>query len=88
VAFPAVAMAKQVGRAGATYPAVFNAANEEAVAAFHARTLPFLGITDIIDAVVQAHHPGEMTLEGVLEAERWARRAAGENIAKHSSTQQ
>ena len=88
VAFPAVAMAKQVGQAGGTYPAVFNAANEQAVAAFHARALPFLGITDIIDAVVQVHNPGEMTLEGVLEAEQWARRSAEENIVKYSSTQQ
>ena len=35
-AFPAVALAKRVGRAGRTYPAVFNAANEQAVMAFHA----------------------------------------------------
>ena len=42
-AFPAVALAKQVGRAGGTYPAVFNAANEQAVAAFHAGRIGFLG---------------------------------------------
>lgn len=41
-AFPSVALAKQVGVAGATYPAVFNAANEQAVDAFHDGALPFL----------------------------------------------
>ena len=42
-AFPAVRLAKQVGRAGGTYPAVFNAANEQAVDAFHEGRLSFLG---------------------------------------------
>lgn len=43
-AFPAVALAKHVGRVGGTYPAVFNAANEQAVDASHAGALGFLGI--------------------------------------------
>ena len=42
-AFPAVRLAKKVGRAGGTYPAVFNAANEQAVDAFHEGRLSFLG---------------------------------------------
>lgn len=81
VAFPAVAMAKSVGQAGATYPAVFNAANEQAVAAFHRGSLAFTGITDIIDEVVQKHDAGVMTLEGVFEAETWARSEADQLIA-------
>ena len=80
VAFPAVAMAKAVGEAGTTYPAVFNASNEQAVAAFHAGRLSFVGIADIIARVVEAHIPGEMTLEGVIEAESWARRTADDQI--------
>src|SRR6195952_4663344 len=40
-AFPAVALAKRVGVAGGTYPAVFNAANEQAVQAFHPRRTPY-----------------------------------------------
>ncbi|MFT4306634.1 MAG: 1-deoxy-D-xylulose-5-phosphate reductoisomerase, partial [Microbacterium sp.] len=56
-AFPAVRLAKRVGAAGGTYPAVFNAANEQAVDAFHAGRLPFPGIVDTIERIVEAHEP-------------------------------
>jgi 1-deoxy-D-xylulose-5-phosphate reductoisomerase len=75
-AFPAVALAKRVGIAGATYPAVFNAANEQAVAAFHAGRIPWLGIVETVERVVDAHEPLTMSLESVLDAEVWARSAA------------
>lgn len=75
-AFPAVALAKRVGMAGTTYPAVFNAANEQAVAAFHAGRIGYLDIVDTVERVVDRHEPGELTLEGVLDAEVWARRTA------------
>ena len=75
-AFPAVRLAKRVGTAGATFPAVFNAANEQAVAAFHAGRIPWLGILDTVERVVDSHEPEPLTLEGVLEAEAWARRTA------------
>ena len=74
--FPAVALAKRVGEAGATYPAVFNAANEQAVLAFHAGRIGYLDILDTVRAVVDAHEPLPMTLAAVLEAERAARDAA------------
>jgi 1-deoxy-D-xylulose-5-phosphate reductoisomerase len=75
--FPAVALAKRVGLAGGTYPAVFNAANEQAVLAFHEGRIGYLGILDTVEAVVDAHEAsGQLTLEGVYEAERWARSAA------------
>ena len=80
-AFPSVALAKRVGTAGATYPAVFNAANEQAVAAFHAGRIGYLAIVDTIARVVDAHEPQPMTLDGVLEAERWARAAADAILA-------
>lgn len=81
-AFPAVALAKTVGRAGATFPAVYNAANEQAVDAFHEGRLPFLGIVDTIAAVVDAHDaPDELTVESLGEAERWARETADRLIA-------
>jgi 1-deoxy-D-xylulose-5-phosphate reductoisomerase len=77
VAFPAVALAKQVGRAGGTYPAVFNAANEQAVAAFHAGRLPFLAIVETVQRVVEAHEQdGPLTRESLADAERHARSAA------------
>ncbi|MBN9192662.1 1-deoxy-D-xylulose-5-phosphate reductoisomerase [Microbacterium sp.] len=81
-AFPAVALAKRVGRAGGTYPAVFNAANEEAVDAFHEGRLSFLGIVDVVARVVDAHDaPSALTRESLAEAERWARDAADRVIS-------
>ncbi len=82
-AFPAVALAKQVGRAGGEYPAVFNAANEEAVAAFHEGRVGFTGIVDTVRAVVEAHEatPGDLTTETLAAAEASARRAAQARIA-------
>ncbi|MBF4599796.1 1-deoxy-D-xylulose-5-phosphate reductoisomerase [Frigoribacterium sp. VKM Ac-1396] len=81
-AFPAVRLAKQVGRAGGTYPAVFNAANEQAVLAFHAGRVGYLDILDVVDAVVDRHAAGESSLEGVLDAERWARAEADALLAR------
>jgi 1-deoxy-D-xylulose-5-phosphate reductoisomerase len=80
-AFPAVSLAKQVGAAGATFPAVFNAANEQAVHAFHDGRIGYLGIVDLVREVVDRHEAHPMTLEGVLEAELWARREADALIA-------
>ena len=90
-AFPAVALAKSVGRAAATYPAAFNAANEQAVTAFHARRVGFLGILETVERVVDAHEPrefltdGVLTLDGVLAAENWARDAADRLLAGASN---
>ncbi|RZT59197.1 1-deoxy-D-xylulose 5-phosphate reductoisomerase [Microcella alkaliphila] len=80
-AFPAVELAKQVGAAGATFPAVFNAANEQAVHAFHDGRIGYLAILDTVRDVIDRHEANPMTLEGVLEAEAWARRAADAVIA-------
>ncbi|MEZ3159888.1 1-deoxy-D-xylulose-5-phosphate reductoisomerase [Microbacterium sp. BWT-B31] len=81
-AFPAVRLAKRVGRAGGTYPAVFNAANEQAVDAFHDGRIGFLGIVDTVERVVEAHEaPAALTRESLAEAERWARDAADRAIA-------
>jgi 1-deoxy-D-xylulose-5-phosphate reductoisomerase len=74
--FPAVELAKTVGRLGSTFPAVFNAANEQAVLAFHAGRIGFLDIVDTVTRVVERHEAGERSLEGVYEAERWARETA------------
>jgi 1-deoxy-D-xylulose-5-phosphate reductoisomerase len=76
-AFPAVRLAKQVGQAGATYPAVFNAANEQAVAAFHAGKIGYLDIVTIVGRVVDSHEPdAELSLAALAEAELWARAKA------------
>ena len=82
-AFPAVRLAKQAGVAGRCRPAIYNAANEECVAAFLAGRLPFLGIVDtlerVLDAAPEFAEPG--TVEDVLAAESWARARAQEIIS-------
>ena len=76
-AFPAVDLAKRVGREGGTFPAVFNAANEQAVLAFHAGRIGYLDIVDTVAAVVDAHDSmGVLSRESLVEAERWGRAAA------------
>lgn len=81
-AFPAVGLAKAAGEAGRCRPAIYNAANEECVAAFVAGRLPYLGIVDTLAAVLgdapTLSEPG--TVEEVNAAEAWARARARELI--------
>jgi 1-deoxy-D-xylulose-5-phosphate reductoisomerase len=83
-AFPAVALARAVGAAGACFPAVFNAANEECVQAFLSGQVRFLDIVDTIDTVVEdwsAQPENDSTppdVDQVLRAEMWARKRAHE----------
>jgi 1-deoxy-D-xylulose-5-phosphate reductoisomerase len=80
-AFPAVSLAREAGRAGGTCPAVYNAANEECVAAFLAGALSFTGIVDTVMRVISEHdgaRRGAVSLEDVLDADRWARARARE----------
>jgi 1-deoxy-D-xylulose-5-phosphate reductoisomerase len=86
-AFPAVDLARAAGRAGGTAPAVYNAANEAAVAAFAAGRLPFLGIVDTIAEVLGSHENlmNVSTLADVQGAEDWARRRVQELVAKGTS---
>jgi 1-deoxy-D-xylulose-5-phosphate reductoisomerase len=86
-AFPAVALARDAGRAGGTAPAVYNAANEAAVAAFVEGRLPFLGIVDTIAEVLGSHENlmNVTTLADVEGAEDWARGRVHEIVAKGTS---
>ena len=84
-AFPAVQMIKEAGKRGGTFPTVFNAANEEAVSAFHAGKIRFTDIVDSVARVLEAHAASsevtaeaDMSLEAVLNAEAWARAYARE----------
>jgi 1-deoxy-D-xylulose-5-phosphate reductoisomerase len=82
VTFPAVQLAREAGLRGGTAPAVFNAANEEAVTAFVDGRVPFLGIVDTVAAVLDEHGvTAEPTLDDVLAAEAWARTRAREVLA-------
>jgi 1-deoxy-D-xylulose-5-phosphate reductoisomerase len=81
-AFPAVDLARDAAQQGSTYPAVFNAANEEAVEAFHAGRIGFLDIVETVESVLSEHRgSSEMTLDSVLAAEGWARKRAQERLA-------
>jgi 1-deoxy-D-xylulose-5-phosphate reductoisomerase len=83
VAFPAVRLARQAGQAGGVVPALYNASNEEAVAAFVAGRLSFRGIVDLVARTLDdAPDLGVPTcVEDVLAAEKWAREHARAVIA-------
>ncbi|MCL2336358.1 MAG: 1-deoxy-D-xylulose-5-phosphate reductoisomerase [Firmicutes bacterium] len=74
--FPGLALAYEAGREGKTAPAVFNAANEVAVGAFLAGQIGFTAITELVAAVLHAHHPVPYrSLDELLEVDRRARAA-------------
>lgn len=75
--FGAFRLGLEAARTGGTAPAVYNAANEVAVAAFLAGELGFTGITDVIEAALAAHNPCSAdSLETVRAADAEARHAA------------
>ncbi|MBK8890612.1 MAG: 1-deoxy-D-xylulose-5-phosphate reductoisomerase [Dechloromonas sp.] len=75
--FPCLQLAYAALRAGGTAPAILNAANEVAVAAFLDRRLPFLGIPRLIESTLAALPAGpESSLADVLVADAEARRIA------------
>ena len=78
-AFPGLGLAFAALRAGGTAPAILNAANEVAVAAFLDRRLPFLGIADLIGATLEAlptEPAGDLAV--LLACDERARHVAGE----------
>ncbi len=75
--FPALALAYAALNEGGTMPAVLNAANEVAVAAFLERRVGFREIHRIIDKTMQCHAPRRAkSVEEILEVDRWAREKA------------
>jgi 1-deoxy-D-xylulose-5-phosphate reductoisomerase len=81
--FPALNLARQAGATGGTLPAVLNAANEIAVAAFLNQRLSFPGIWKTVAAVMNAHRTvATPALDAILEADHWARARAAEQIAQ------
>ncbi|MFF2833928.1 1-deoxy-D-xylulose-5-phosphate reductoisomerase [Cellulosimicrobium cellulans] len=82
-AFPAVNLARAAVAASATHPAVYNAANEEAVAAFLSGRAGFGDIVTTVERVLAAHDgtPADaVTLDHVADAEAWARARAHESL--------
>ncbi len=77
VRFPSLTLARAAARAGGTAPTVLNAANEVAVQAFLDRRLNFVGISTVIDKVLQRLSASPVEALGdVLEADAAARRLA------------
>lgn len=80
-AFPALDLARWAGETGGTLPAVLNAANEVAVAAFMERKCSFPSIWRTVEKVMRIHKVApHASLEQILDADQWARRAAGEAL--------
>src|SRR6516164_1055909 len=81
--FPALNLARRAGETGGTLPAVMNAANEVAVAAFLAGKVRFPRIWGLVEEVMNRHetvaHP---ELDEILRADRWAREEAGRLVGK------
>jgi len=79
--FPALDLARRAGDTGGTLPAVMNAANEVAVAAFLDRQARFPSIWEIVEKVMDRHtsvaHPD---LDAILRADQWARAEAAECV--------
>ncbi len=81
--FRALALAYDVLAAGGTAPAIFNAANEVAVAAFLSGELPFVRITDVIEAgLARVPVSAAESIDDVLEADQRARAAAEATVAR------
>jgi 1-deoxy-D-xylulose-5-phosphate reductoisomerase len=81
--FPSLRLAHEAGQVGGTMPAVFNAANEVAVARFVAGQIGFLQIFEMVEKVMRAHQQGgragaswvaSPTLDAILQADLWARK--------------
>ena len=86
VKFPAVDLARRCGSLGGGLPAIFNAANEVAVAAFLDSHIGYSAIIDTVDAVVQQLSPSAVSaprdLADVSAIEDDARRVAHEVIRR------
>ncbi len=82
VRFPALRLAYEALKAGRTWPAVLNAANEIAVAAFLDRKIGFTEIAETVEKTMQAHEAyNPVELDDYLQADRWAREMATKLIA-------
>ncbi|HZG58329.1 1-deoxy-D-xylulose-5-phosphate reductoisomerase [Paenibacillus sp.] len=75
--YPMIRLAYEAGRTAGTATAVFNAANEVAVARFLAEEIPFLAIERIVETTLEKHDPvADPDLGAIREADAWARSEA------------
>jgi len=79
--FPALTLAYAAAKTGGTMPAVMNGANEVAVAAFIDNKIDFNDISRVTEKVLNHHCvKEESNIDGILDADRWAREEAGHII--------
>ena len=79
--FPMLRLARETMQAGGVAPAIYNAANEVAVAAFLAGRLPFLGIPRVVERTLAALPSSPVSeLSAVLAVDAESRRVAGEQL--------
>jgi 1-deoxy-D-xylulose-5-phosphate reductoisomerase len=80
--FPMLALAREAGERGGTYPCAFNAANEVAVAGFLAGRLPFLAIAELVEnALDRVDGAAARDLDELVEADGRARALVDERLA-------
>ena len=81
--FPLLALAREAGTQGGTYPCAYNAANEVAVDAFLRGRLPFLGVADTVERVLAAADGAPARdLDELVAADARARRLAERSLAE------
>ncbi len=81
--FPCLRLAREAMKKGGALPCALNAADEVAVAAFLQQRLPFLGIPQVIEAVLRrTERTTFSSMEDVLAADLEARRRAQEEVEK------
>jgi 1-deoxy-D-xylulose-5-phosphate reductoisomerase len=79
--FPMLALAREAGEKGGTYPCAFNAANEVAVAAFLERRLAFLDIPEVVsDVLGRVSGAPARDVDELVEADHTARTLADERL--------
>lgn len=86
-AFPCLALGYEAGRTGGTAPAVLNAADEVAVAAFLSGRIRFGAIAEVVAAALSAHTSEvPRSIEDVLEVDAWARAVANGAVDRATDT--
>ena len=82
--FPALNLARRAGETGGTLPAVLNAANEIAVSAFLERRIPFPGIWQLVEQVMNRHASvAHADSRCDIAADQWARAEAAAMVGKN-----
>lgn len=76
--FPLLSLAREAAKMGRTYPTVLSASDSVAVDAFLNGAIRFTEIGDLVSDVLSLHEPhsGDLTLDAIDDADRWASNAA------------